>query len=84
VACSLASTAEPALGTPAGRVSPNGDPRASMFVQLETERDPPVYIRACGTKRNKWTGKQRQLRAPSPDQTVSRGVKMLSQSDVRA
>jgi hypothetical protein len=26
----------------------------------------------------KWIGKQRQLRAPSPDQTVSRGVKRSS------
>jgi hypothetical protein len=26
---------------------------------------------------NKWKGKQRQLRAPSPDQTVSRGVQIL-------
>jgi hypothetical protein len=28
---------------------------------------------------NKWIRKQRQLRAPYPDRTVSRGVKMSSQ-----
>jgi hypothetical protein len=35
-------------------------------------------VASAGGRAVGWVGKQRQLRAPSPDQTMSQGVKMLN------